>query len=238
MQNEALLTKFLHKFYNHHDIPWVGLIWDSYYHESVPHTTSLCGSFWCKDVFKLFSKYCQFAKPSLGNGRSIMFWNDTWILELNGSSISQSFPRLFSYVLDGQLSVAQVLGHDLLENFHLPLSTQAFQELQSLQQILVNYQISAMNDQWIWLFNKGCYRPKSYYIQVHSVVVDPLFPLIWKTSCTLRDRLNTRDMLQRRHWHVDDHTCVLCPHLIHEDVWHLFFSCNFSQNVWNYLQIS
>ena len=54
----------------------------------------------------------------------------------------------------------------------------------------------------------------------------------------LRDRLNTRDMLQRRHWHVDDLTCVLCPHHIHEDVSHLFFSCIFSQRVWNYLQIS
>ena len=27
VQNEALLMKFLHKFYNHHDIPWVSLIW-------------------------------------------------------------------------------------------------------------------------------------------------------------------------------------------------------------------
>ena len=53
----------------------------------------------------------------------------------------------------------------------------------------------------------------------------------------LRDRLNTRDMLLRRHWHVEDHTCVLCPYLIHEDCAHLFFSCNFSVRVWNYLQI-
>ena len=45
LQNEALLMKFLHKFYNHHDIPWGSLIWDSYYHESVPHATTLCGSF-------------------------------------------------------------------------------------------------------------------------------------------------------------------------------------------------
>ena len=41
VQNEALLMKFLHKFYNHHDIPWVGLIWNSYYDSSVPHTTRL-----------------------------------------------------------------------------------------------------------------------------------------------------------------------------------------------------
>lgn len=44
VQNEALLLKFLHKFYNHHETPWVSLIWDSYYSDSIPHTTSLCGS--------------------------------------------------------------------------------------------------------------------------------------------------------------------------------------------------
>ena len=38
--------------------------------------------------------------------------------ELNDSSISQSFPRLFSYVVDGQLSVARVLSHDVIEGMH------------------------------------------------------------------------------------------------------------------------
>ena len=29
--NEALLLKFLHKFYNNLDIPWVKLVWENYY---------------------------------------------------------------------------------------------------------------------------------------------------------------------------------------------------------------
>jgi hypothetical protein len=56
----------------------------------------------------------------------------------------------------------------------------------------------------------------------------------WK-SCLLRtifcawlllsDRLNTRDMLQRRHWEVTNEThCVLCPSRTNEDRMHLFFS--------------
>jgi hypothetical protein len=55
----------------------------------------------------------------------------------------------------------------------------------------------------------------------------------WK-SCLLRtifcawlllsDRLNTRDMLQRRHWEVTNEThCVLCPSRTNEDRMHLFF---------------
>ena len=46
IQNEALLLKFLHKFYNHCDLPWVELIWNSYYTSRIPHATDLCGSFW------------------------------------------------------------------------------------------------------------------------------------------------------------------------------------------------
>ena len=40
---------------------------------------------------------------------------------------------------------------------------------------------------------------------------------------------------------VDTHCvthCVLCPTRAREDRLHLFFDCNFSQRVWNYLQIS
>uniref|UniRef100_A0A453KDL4 Reverse transcriptase zinc-binding domain-containing protein n=1 Tax=Aegilops tauschii subsp. strangulata TaxID=200361 RepID=A0A453KDL4_AEGTS len=54
----------------------------------------------------------------------------------------------------------------------------------------------------------------------------------------IMDRLNTKDMVERRHWHIDDGVqCVLCPTHSREDRDHLFFTCNFSQRVWNYLQI-
>ena len=36
---------------------------------------------------------------------------------------------------------------------------------------------------------------------------------------------------------MEDHSCVQCPYIIHEDIAHLFFSCNFSVRVWDYLQI-
>jgi hypothetical protein len=31
VQNDALLMKNLHKFFNKHDLPWVNLIWSNYY---------------------------------------------------------------------------------------------------------------------------------------------------------------------------------------------------------------
>jgi hypothetical protein len=50
--------------------------------------------------------------------------------------------------------------------------------------------------------------------------------------------LNTRDLLQRRHWRVtEDYHCGLRPLRAHDDRIHLFFECNFSIRVRNYLQI-
>jgi hypothetical protein len=52
------------------------------------------------------------------------------------------------------------------------------------------------------------------------------------------DRINTRDMLMRRHLNVTNvFHCVLCPCQATEDWQHLFFHCNFSIRVWSYLQI-
>ena len=57
IQNQGLLLKQLHKFYNHRDIPWVDLVWNTYYDGLVPHASGPCGSFWWKDVMNLVPTY-------------------------------------------------------------------------------------------------------------------------------------------------------------------------------------
>jgi hypothetical protein len=45
-QNEALLIKFLHKFFNNSDLPWVHLVWNKYYLScGLPGHRNI-GSFW------------------------------------------------------------------------------------------------------------------------------------------------------------------------------------------------
>ena len=53
IHNDALLLKFLHKFYNKLDVLWVHLIWDTYYMDKVPHATNPVGSLWWRDILKL-----------------------------------------------------------------------------------------------------------------------------------------------------------------------------------------
>lgn len=49
-QNRTLLIKYLHKFFNRHDIPWVDIIWNQYYKDGkMPSFPMSVGSFWWRD---------------------------------------------------------------------------------------------------------------------------------------------------------------------------------------------
>ena len=55
----------------------------------------------------------------------------------------------------------------------------------------------------------------------------------------LSDRLNTRNILKRRHYNIgDNYTCLLCASPPEETLEHLFFTCPFSQDCWTHLNIS
>ena len=69
-QNEALLLKHLNKFFNREDIPWVSVIWESYYDSDNLPTQARKGSFWWIDILKLLDKFMGMAKVSINNGKS------------------------------------------------------------------------------------------------------------------------------------------------------------------------
>jgi hypothetical protein len=57
-QNKALLMKNLYKFYNHHDIPWVNLVWQAYYYNNIiSHLCNRKGSFWWKDCLSMIDDF-------------------------------------------------------------------------------------------------------------------------------------------------------------------------------------
>jgi len=56
-QNEALLLKNLHKFFNRADIPWVHLVWEKHYKNGRLPNHIKRGSFWWRDILKLLDKF-------------------------------------------------------------------------------------------------------------------------------------------------------------------------------------
>ena len=160
IHDDALLLKYLHKFYNKWDTPWVQLIWDTYYTDQIPHACDPCGSFWWRDVIKLIPTYQGISKVSLGNGENFLFWKDMWREEI----LVASYPRALSYAKNEDLSVQQFLGiTNLQEAFHLPLSHQAHAELKQLQLEVSEVQLSNEIDKWTYVWDTNHFSTKQYY---------------------------------------------------------------------------
>ena len=101
VQNDVMLLKMLHKFYNQIDTPWVKLIWDTYYSDAIPHATAPCGSFWWRELVKLMPTYRGVTKVLINDGRSTLFWKDDW----NQRVLEETFPGAFSYTTTEDASV-------------------------------------------------------------------------------------------------------------------------------------
>lgn len=73
IQNEALLPKHFHNFYTAQDLPWVRLIWASYYRTKVPHMVFTKGSFWWRDIIQLADIFRAISHCTLSTGSTVLF---------------------------------------------------------------------------------------------------------------------------------------------------------------------
>jgi hypothetical protein len=99
------------------------------------------------------------------------------------------------------------------------------------------------NDKWILRQNEKSYSTKKVYNALSNHPVAPLpFKWIWSSACLPKqkfffwllahDRLNTKDMMERKSFYVQCNKCVLCDDQSVEIMAHLFFLCDFSRNLW------
>jgi hypothetical protein len=50
----------------------------------------------------------------------------------------------------------------------------------------------------------------------------------------MMDKLNTKDIMLRKHWHVEGGpACVMCDHQMLDTRDHIFFQCSFVANCWD-----
>jgi len=228
-----LLLINLHKFYNKHDIPWVNLVWEKHYGNGKLPSHIRKGSFWWRDILKLIDKFKGMAV--LQDGTTCMLWEDQW----HDQIAKLAYPHLHSFVKNTRQSIsAAVTISPLSRLFHLPLSTEAFQEMQELQQQLDTINIMDTPDIWTYIWGTGSYSSsKAYKHLIGHAHVHPAYKWIWKTSCQhkhkvfawllLKDRLSTRGLLQRKNMTLQSYHCVLCADQIIESRDHLFLSFPF-----------
>ena len=177
-QNDALLLKYLDKFYNKRDIPWVNMVWQAYYSQGkIPHATADRGSFRWRDLLHLCDKFRDVASCVVGDGTSVSFWLDVW----NGHYLQEKLPRPFSFAKNQKISVAACLSiTDMSSHFHLLLSKQAQQEYVELQGIIQDTQLREDNDQWNYIWGAEKYTSKSFYNHMYKDFQPPRsFLWIW-----------------------------------------------------------
>lgn len=125
VHNDALLLKFLHKFFNRADIPWVHLLWENYYSNGKLPGQFKKGSFWWRDIVKLLDSFKGLASAVIADGSTVLFRTDLW----NNIVPSMAFPELFSFAKNKFISYKTIANRpNFIQNFHLPLSTQAHQQ--------------------------------------------------------------------------------------------------------------
>nr|XP_025628682.1 uncharacterized protein LOC112721872 [Arachis hypogaea] len=188
----------------------------------------------------------------LGNGRTIRFWEDSW---MPNGTLKDKFPRLFSvsaltgaYVgdcgfWDGLDWIWSFQWRRELFQWELDLVGQLHKTLQSAKPT------NEREDTVIWKFdNTGVYSTNSFtqMMQAEALPAEvtsySFTRAIWKgfvppriellSWFVLIGRVNTKDRLRRLRV-IDQHDtlCVLCSKS-EETVFHLFLGCDITWQVW------
>jgi hypothetical protein len=183
---------------------------------------------------------------TVANGQSCLLWDDLW----NGEVRKLQFPELYSYAKNKTISLSKAQSVAIFhELFNLPVSVEAFTQMQELEFELLNLEPSDLYDTWTYIWGSPIFSAsKAYKHLIGHSNADPIFKLLWKTSCQgkhkiffwliLRDKLSTRNMIRRRGMFLEDYHCVLCQQSIEETVMHLFFYCPFARDCWAIINFS
>jgi hypothetical protein len=84
---------------------------------------------------KLSDQYRGIACTIVGTRDIVLLWADVW----NGHHLMTQFSRLHSFARNNKISIAQYLANpDIHHSFHTPISSEATQELTTLNQIMMN----------------------------------------------------------------------------------------------------
>jgi hypothetical protein len=100
---------------------------------------------WWKSLLSLLQDFKGLAAPTIGNERTILFWEDLW----NKGIPTQQYPELFSFACNTKLSIKEAKQKEhLLEMFQLPLSVQAYEQYLELNEAWGQITVTNAKDTW------------------------------------------------------------------------------------------
>lgn len=142
--------------------------------------------------------------------------------------------------------MAQHLQREVDDQFHLPLSVQAYDEYRLFLDDSAQISLNSSAHVWTYIWGSDGYSSQKFY-KLSFWSLQPPIPLswIWKSKVYMKikvfawlfflDKINTRDLLDRKHSKPPNVplTCDLCSLGARETRDHLFFQCPFARSCWN-----
>ena len=206
----------------------------------------MVGYFWWKSNLALIDQYKAIARFNIGDGKSALFRDDCW----HDFVLKHKFDHLYSFARDTAINVHQEIHTEYLQDlFHLPLTTQAHEEFLEMENICFMLKTSEhldLRDTWSYIWGNEFYSSiKAYNVLIGFKQTPPHFSWIWKSSCQpkhkvffwmlLHDRVNTRNLLRRNNFELEEYNCAVrnCPE--EETLHHLFWSCPFAAQCWDFI---
>lgn len=166
------------------------MVWDTYYTDKVSHAIDPVGSFRWRDVMQLSDVFRGITRVTLGNGSSSLFWKDVWFDDRD-TSLMEICPRAFSFCLNEDEPVAKILtATDPSLIFHLPLSTQAREEVREIQQGTMHVILDeGCTDAWECNLG-GVFSSKRYYDHCfRDTAADDAFRWLWKAKSPIKFKI-------------------------------------------------
>jgi hypothetical protein len=157
----------------------------------------------------------NFAIPQVENGESIIFWHDKWANQV----LAIQAPEFFSFAKNKMISIRKAFDHDdFADLFQLPLSQFAFQQMQGIQQLIEDRSLFDSYDNWGYIWGSNNFAStKVYKLLLGHQEVHPVLKWLWRSRCQpkhrvffwllINDRLSTRNILRRKHMHLDAYDC-------------------------------
>jgi hypothetical protein len=156
---------------------------------------------------------------------------------------SASYPELWPFASNKDITLHQARTVAFHEIFHTPMSVEAFEQFHALQDLLANLSQHDQRDKWLCNGSSSLFSShKAYVHMTGNEWTHPIFSWLWKTKCQSKHNvffwllskyvLNTRSFLRHRSMQLDSYTCDNCILQLKETVLHLFLRCNFARRCW------
>jgi hypothetical protein len=159
-------------------------------------------------------------------------------------------PELYSFAKKPDISLKNASSaSSIVSLFNLPLSIEAFQQFQQIENIFQNLQLDGVKDVWLYIWGSSIFTSKRAYRHlIGTCSAHPIFKWIRKSSnqhkhkvlfwLLSRDRLSTCNILKRKHFHLPSYDCVLCSVNTEETLVHLFLECDLAIACWSLIRVT